>query len=85
MSKLVYPEEVEKLQKFKRDLSWFRANYEEIEKQYKGQHVAIEDEEIIDSDSDYHKLLQRLRYKHHKDPSSFPIEYVNDRKFGYVL
>jgi hypothetical protein len=85
MSKQVYKQEVEKLQKFKRDLSWFRANYEKIDRQFKGQHVAILHEQIIDNDVDYHNLLQKLRHKHHKNPNLFLIEYVNDRKVGYIL
>ena len=84
MPELIYKKEIEMLQKFKRDTHWFRENYEEIKKQYKGQHVAIENEEIIDSDPDYHELLRRLR-KDNKDPSLIPIEYVNDRAVGYVL
>jgi hypothetical protein len=84
MAELVYREEVEKLQKFKRDIRWFRANYEEIEKAYKGQHVAVENEAIVDSDTDYHELLRRLR-EHNKNPSSCVIEYVSDRKLGYIL
>lgn len=85
MSKLVYKEEIEKLQKFKRNLSRFRANYDKIKEQYKGEHVAIQDEQIVDSDIDYHNLLQKIRNKHYRNAGSFLIEYVKDREFGYVL
>lgn len=64
-------------------MNWFKANYEQIKSQYKGQHVAIKDQEIIDSDKDVMVLFQRLKGKY--DTSSLVVEYINEHKAEYVL
>ena len=84
LPELIYDErEIEKIKRFKRDLEWFKANYEQIKSQYKGQYVAIKDQEIIDSDKDVMVLFQRLKGKH--DTSSLVVEYINEHKAEHVL
>lgn len=84
MPELIYDEkELEKLKNFNRDLMWFKANYSEIKSHYKGQYIAIKDEEIIDSDKDVMILFERLRKKY--DTSSLVVEYINEHKAEYVL
>jgi hypothetical protein len=78
--------ELEKLKNFNRDLMWFKANYDEIKSHYKGQYVAIKDEEIIDSDTDVMKLFERLRKEKKYDyVSSLVVEYINEHKAEYIL
>lgn len=85
MPELIYDEkEIRKVKSFKRDLEWFKANYEQIKSQYKGQHVAIKDQAIIDSDKDVMVLFRRLRRKY-DDTSSLVIEHISERKAEYIL
>ena len=43
------------------DLKWFKSKYKEIQNNYGGMYVVVENKDIIDSDADYFKLLKRLR------------------------
>jgi uncharacterized protein DUF5678 len=85
MPELIYDrKELKKIKNFERDLRWFKLNYDEIKSGYKGQHVAIEDEKIIDSDRDPIILFKRLEKKY-EDLSSLVVEYISEHKAEYVL
>jgi len=85
MSELIYNEkDLTKLKNFRRDIEWFKANYESIKSEYKGQYVAIVDEEIIDNDDDVKSLLDRLEAKG-IDLTTIVVEYINPYKVAYVL
>ena len=57
-------EDADKLEKFNRNFQWFRDNYKDLYKKYKGEYVAINDSKVIDHDVDYERLIiNRLKQR----------------------
>jgi hypothetical protein len=52
--------DLELLKSFKKNTEWFDNNYQSLQK-YNGQFIAIYKENIIDSDTDYRKLVNRVK------------------------
>lgn len=85
MPELIYDkEELDKLETYKRNLRWFKANYSEIKASHNGQYVAIKDEKLVDSDEDPEALFKRLK-EVYADLSRLVVEYVSQHKAIYVL
>lgn len=49
-------------EKIARERRWYEAHYHEFVHQYRGQHVAVHNTRIIDSDSDGRLLSRRVRH-----------------------
>jgi len=79
------------LDNFKRDLAWFKANYDDIKLRFKGRFIAIKDKEIVDSDRDVMELFKRLNRRlgnkndKYYDISTMVIEYIDEFKAQYIL
>jgi NurA-like 5'-3' nuclease len=84
MAEILLKDGLEKIKKFNENLKWFQSHYEELTDQYKGEYVAINNNQIIDHDKDVHILVERLR-KQYGDLSSFVIEHVPAQPSGYIL
>jgi hypothetical protein len=52
--------DLELLKNFKKNTEWFDNNYQSLQK-YNRQFIAIYKENIIDSDTDYRKLVNRVK------------------------
>jgi hypothetical protein len=52
--------DLELLKSFKKNTEWFDNNYQSLQK-YNGQFIAIYKENIADSDTDYRKLVNRVK------------------------
>lgn len=74
--------EVQLLNKIENDNKWFIENYHMIEQKFRNKYVALEGGEIIESDVDFNKLLEKLKAKQ-KDPSTVLIKFVY--KIGSVI
>lgn len=67
--------EIDKLYELKDDYKWIYSNYENIQRCYKNQFIAVKDFEHIDSDSDLERLLDRLKSVNVNDLVA--IEYIH--------
>jgi hypothetical protein len=47
-----HQEDIDKLDKFNKNFQWFRDHYYELNTEYKGEYVVINDSKIIDHDVD---------------------------------
>jgi hypothetical protein len=52
--------DLELLKSFKQNTEWFDNNYQSLHK-YDGQFIAIYKENVVDSDSDYRSLVNRIK------------------------
>jgi Family of unknown function (DUF5678) len=52
--------DLELLISFRNNTEWFDSNYENLKK-YNGQYIAIYRESIVDSDSNYRSLVDRIK------------------------
>lgn len=52
--------DLELLKSFRKNTEWFDNNYQSLKK-YDGQFIAIDRENVIDSDNDYQSLVNRIK------------------------
>jgi Family of unknown function (DUF5678) len=55
----------ELLKSFRKNTEWFDNNYQNLKK-YDGQFIAIDRENVIDSDNDYRNLVNRIKKLYNK-------------------
>jgi hypothetical protein len=65
----------ELLKSFRKNTEWFDNNYQNLKK-YDGQFIAIDRENVIDSDNDYRNLVNRIKKLYNK---SLYVTLVNSR------
>lgn len=58
------------------NLKWFLQKYDMLIENYQGKYVAIENEDVIDSDNDINNLLQKLQVNS-KHSNSTLIQYIS--------
>ena len=63
---------------------WLYENYQKLRNEYAHQYVAISEEKIIESDSDFNKLKQKLIAKD-KNPEKILIELINPKEITLIL
>lgn len=51
-------------EKITRERRWYEAHYHELAQQYRGQHVAIHNGQVIDTDQDGRTLSKRVRQQY---------------------
>ena len=51
----------EQMKKYIDNHNWFRDNYKRLQERYNGKYVAVKDKNYFDSDTDFIKLIERLR------------------------
>lgn len=84
MSQMLLAQELRKLRRFDEDVEWFQKNYAQLKRRYRGEYVAVKNQEIVDHDKDAKTLLKRLRKKF-GDLGSLVVEYISERKVEYAL
>ncbi|MDR4489805.1 MAG: hypothetical protein R2685_02735 [Candidatus Nitrosocosmicus sp.] len=67
--------EIDKLYKLKNDYKWIYSNYENIQRYYKNQFIAVKDSKHIDSDINLELLLERLKSVNFTDLVA--IDYIH--------
>lgn len=63
-----------------KNIEWVKHNYEKLKKDYMYQFVAVKNQKIIDHDSDFRKLLTRVR-KSYPENHEMAFESVDDYKY----
>jgi Family of unknown function (DUF5678) len=82
---LAYDEkDIEKLNKFNKNLRWFRDHYDELKTKYKGEYVAINDSDVMGHDTNAEQLINRLKDTF-GDLSAFVIEKVHEGHVSYLV
>lgn len=67
---------------FEKDTNWFFKNKSGLTKDYENKFVAIENEDVIDSDKNLDVLIKRLE-KAGKNPATLVIKYI--KKINVIL
>jgi hypothetical protein len=62
---------------------WFEKNRDVLIKEYDGKFIAIYKQEIIDSDEDVGKLMERVEKNY--PPEKISVEYVSKEKLQLIL
>lgn len=66
-----------------RNREWFEKNHEKLIEKYNGKFIAIYKQNIIDSDEDIEKLMERVEKKY--PPDKISVEYVSKEKIQLIL
>ena len=56
------------------NLKWFNYNYNDLNKEFDKQYVAIQEKQTLDSDPNLERLIKRLNIKNYD--KSIAIEYI---------
>jgi hypothetical protein len=62
---------------------WFEENHDTLVKKYEGKFIAIYKQNVIDSDEDIGKLMERVEKKY--PPEKISVEYVSKEKLQLIL
>jgi len=62
---------------------WFEENHDALVKKYEGKFIAIYKQNVIDSDEDIGKLMERVEKKY--PPEKISVEYVSKEKLQLIL
>jgi hypothetical protein len=62
---------------------WFEENHDALVKKYEGKFIAIYRQNVIDSDEDIGKLMERVEKKY--PPEKISVEYVSKEKLQLIL
>jgi hypothetical protein len=72
------------MEKYKQNERYLAANYEEIEKGYDDQFIAIDNEQIIGSNSKIEKLVDELDQNNNNTPTVL-IKLISGRIHRYMI
>ena len=79
MSELILQRNIDSLESFGTDASWYRAHYTILKKKYAGRYVAIVNRRVVESDSDQDRLLAKLKKRKSKN-KTYVIKYISRRE-----
>ena len=74
----------ERFRAYQENITWFRANYEKLQKSHPNLFVAISKGRVIASNRSLEGLLAQLR-KEHTDITTFAIEYVSTARAELLM
>ncbi|MDZ7361565.1 MAG: DUF5678 domain-containing protein [candidate division KSB1 bacterium] len=76
---------LEKLRKFRADYIWFNEHYEELQRKYEEEWVAIFNKQVVDHGKNLKPLLQRLRKNYPDDAGDIVVEFVTLEEVNLIL
>lgn len=77
-------EELKLLEKFQQDNRWLAENYHQLRKKYLNKFIAVKDKKVIDYDTDFNKLIERLEKKG-EDLGRIVIEFMPPEDLILIL
>lgn len=66
--------DLHKLEKLADNFEWFSLQYDNLKKDFERRYVAIQEKEVVDSDTNIERLIKRLKIRNYDN--SIAIEYV---------
>jgi hypothetical protein len=84
MSKLFSPETTEMSKKFDENYKWFIENYEKIKKDFADKIVAIDHNNIVESDDDLKSIISKLK-QNYNDIRHIVIQYINKENYVTLI
>jgi hypothetical protein len=67
--------DLDKLERLADNFKWFNSHYDSLKKNYDNQYVAIQEKQILDSDTNYERLIKRLDIRNYN--KSIAIDFVH--------
>lgn len=66
--------DLHKLEKLADNFEWFSLQYDNLKKDFERRYVAIQEKQVVDSDTNIERLIKRLEIRNYDN--SIAIEYV---------
>jgi hypothetical protein len=66
--------DLHKLEKLADNFEWFSLQYNNLKKDFERRYVAIQEKQVVDSDTNIERLIKRLEIRNYDN--SIAIEYV---------
>ena len=77
-------DDIKRIKKYEMNVRSLMSRYDELRRKYGDSHIAMQNNEIIDSDKDLRKLQSRLK-RSGKPVSSFIIQYIYKERPQIIL
>ena len=68
--------DLDRLEKLADNFKWFNSQYDSLKKNYDNQYVAIQEKQVLDSDTDLERLIKRLDIRTYN--RSIAIDFVHN-------
>jgi len=76
---------VQQLEEFEQDMRWIDQHYDELKKSYSEQFVAVHEQEVVDSDPELERLMDRLDKRYGKRAGRIAVKYITKNKVELIL
>ena len=76
---------IELLSNLEGSANWITDNYEELKKQHNNEWVAVLNKKVIDHDSNFGKLVSRLRKQFSKKYNEIALEFITSEELNLIL
>jgi hypothetical protein len=85
MPELLQKDSLDYIHEYNSNLKWFLSNYDSINQNYKGKSVAIDNNQVIDSDEDMNNLIDRMRKRYAEKIRAILIQYVPEKEYPLTV
>jgi len=72
------------LTRIENDNNWFGSNFDALQEDYEKKFIAIKDGKVIETDSNYQKLIERLEQKK-ENPALLLIKFIHEKGMAVIL
>lgn len=76
---------VRQLEEFEQDMRWVDQHYDELKRRHSEQFVAVHAQEVVDSDPELERLMDRLEKRYGKKAGRIAVKYITKKKVELVL
>ena len=67
--------DLDKLERLAVNFKWFNSHYDSLSKNYNKRYVAIQERQILDSDTSLERLIKRLNIRNYNKSISIDFDY----------
>ncbi len=76
---------IDVLSNFEDNARWISENYDKLKKEFNNEWVAVLENTVLDHDSEFKKLVKRLKTQHSKVYYQIAVEYVTCEELDLIL
>ncbi len=76
---------VDVLSRAEENAVWLSKNYEKMKKEYNNQWVAVLETKVVDHDSNFDRILKRVKQKFGTQFDEISLDYVTTEEMNFIL
>ncbi len=76
--------EIQLMEQLERDNEWFKSEFDELQEKYQKKFVAIKNEKILESRSNFQELIENLERKK-ENPAVILIKFIHEKGTSVII